>query len=119
KDSTLYSTDVVEVKVEFTGKIVYYRDKDGDGFGDDTETSDVAEEGYVEINGDCDDNDDTVYPGAMEILDGKDNNCNGLIDEDFPTSIDVPQTFIQQFEVLVYPIPTTEQFTAYLAGMDR
>jgi hypothetical protein len=119
KDSTLYSTDVVEVKVEFTGQIVYYRDKDGDGFGDDTETSDAAEEGYVEISGDCDDNDDTVYPGAIEILDGKDNNCNGLIDEDFPTSIDVPQTFIQQFEVLVYPIPTTEQFTAYLAGIDR
>jgi len=29
---------------------------------------------------DCDDSDDTVYPGALEICDGKDNNCNGIAD---------------------------------------
>ncbi|WP_461445396.1 Ig-like domain-containing protein, partial [Maribacter sp.] len=40
-------------------------DNDGDGF-----LSDV----------DCNDNDDTVFPGAPEICDGKDNNCDGLID---------------------------------------
>lgn len=30
---------------------------------------------------DCDDNDKTVYPGAKEICDGKDNNCDKKIDE--------------------------------------
>jgi hypothetical protein len=31
---------------------------------------------------DCDDGDDTIYPGAPEILDGKDNDCDGDFDED-------------------------------------
>ena len=31
---------------------------------------------------DCDDYDATIYPGADELCDGKDNNCNGLFDEE-------------------------------------
>ena len=42
-------------------------DNDGDGF--------LAEE-------DCDDADPTINPGAEEVCDGTDNNCDGQIDED-------------------------------------
>lgn len=57
-------------------------DKDGDGLGD-AAASDLPWAGCVgaglsEKSGDCDDADATIFPGAKEQLDGKDNNCDGL-----------------------------------------
>jgi hypothetical protein len=67
-----------------TGK-TFYMDGDGDGFGrDDFATlgcADAPPPGFVAANGDCDDYRKTVYPGAPEICNTLDDNCDGQIDE--------------------------------------
>lgn len=42
---------------------------------------DLDLDGYSEADGDCDDNDSSIYPGATEICDEKDNDCDGTEDE--------------------------------------
>ncbi len=61
----------------------YYADADGDGFGDagDSTTDCTAPTDYVSDSTDCDDGDDTIYPGATELCDGLDNDCDGSADD--------------------------------------
>jgi hypothetical protein len=64
----------------------WYADIDGDGYGNGA-ASDVectAPAGYVADSTDCDDRDATSHPGGIEVCDGADNDCNGLVD-DAPT----------------------------------
>lgn len=64
-----------------------YTDLDGDGFGDANAVAQVpapgqpCPSGTVSNNTDCNDFNDDVYPGATEICDGFDNDCNSIVDD--------------------------------------
>jgi hypothetical protein len=53
-------------------------DDDSTGDDDTTEASDVDGDGYP-AEEDCDDGDPLTYPGADELCDGLDNDCDGLV----------------------------------------
>ena len=49
--------------------------------------SDLDGDGYTVIDGDCDDSDAAVNPGASEVCDTIDNDCDGTVDEDSATDV--------------------------------
>jgi hypothetical protein len=67
-----------------SGTSTWYLDYDGDSFGGTTITAAACEapSGYVADNTDCDDLDAGANPGATELCDGTDNDCDGAVDED-------------------------------------
>ncbi len=76
---------------EGTPRTAFYRDDDGDGFGEDCATCAVAAcarpKGYAARGGDCSPRDATVFPGAPERCNNVDDNCNGQRDD--PPFLDV------------------------------
>ncbi len=46
----------------------------GHSFDDD-------DDGYTECTGDCNDGNASIFPGAQELCDGLDNDCNFMVDE--------------------------------------
>ena len=62
---------------------LYYADEDGDGYGNpDSEVLSCEEPEGVSLNDrDCDDTASQINPGAEEICDGIDNDCNLEVDE--------------------------------------
>jgi len=68
---------------EGAGALTWYRDADGDGFGDPsgmTRSSCTFPSGYSLLPIDCDDSTRSVNPAAREICNGVDDDCNGTPD---------------------------------------
>jgi hypothetical protein len=67
-------------------------DADGDGFGGlatvVSTDADCTDAGEAELGGDCDDADPSAYPGAPELCDGDDEDCDGDVDEGFDSDAD-------------------------------
>ncbi len=61
-----------------------YVDEDGDGYGDPAIAPIMGcdeEPGFATTNDDCNDSDANTHPDALETCDGRDNNCDGRVDE--------------------------------------
>lgn len=61
-----------------------YLDADSDGVGAGPALSSCTHSGseFVQLDGDCDDNNASIYPGAPGTMEGLDNDCNGSIEGD-------------------------------------
>jgi cysteine-rich repeat protein len=71
-DSNACTTDSCD---PVKGCIYTLIDNDGDGYASST---------LGKCGTDCNDKDPAIYPGAPELCDGKDNDCDLLIDEEAP-----------------------------------
>ncbi len=63
---------------------MYWIDPDGGGLSGPMQlycdmSADSDNDGYTTTGGDCNDADATVHPGATELCDGLDNDCNSVI----------------------------------------
>ncbi len=72
---------------------VWYADADADTFGDPGSSVLACSQptGTVSDNSDCDDSAPAVHPGGIEVCDGVDDDCDGLVDP--PASVDASSWF--------------------------
>lgn len=81
---------------------LWYRDTDGDGFGEDCDACRLLAcaqpRGYAARAGDCEPMNAAVFPGAPELCNRRDDNCNGQLDDAPFVDVENPGTLGQTFD---------------------
>jgi hypothetical protein len=77
-----------------TDASTWYADSDGDSYIDLEVTAEACEapDGFVDGVGaleDCDDSDGDIHPGAQEVCNGVDDDCDALVDADDEDLVDL------------------------------
>lgn len=89
----------------------FFWDGDRDGYGNRSFGTalgcvNAPPAGYAAKEGDCDENDQTVHPGVVEICNAKDDNCDGQVDENAPA-------------VMLWPDPDGDGYYAQQTGTPK
>jgi len=98
----------------------YYRDADNDTYGNPgvtTQSCSGAPSGYVSDSTDCNDGNAAVNPGAPEICDGLDNDCDGTNNEGLQnaTAVGTPFQLAPSNHVITWPADIVYGGGKYLA----
>jgi hypothetical protein len=76
----------------------WYQDGDSDGYGTSAATVSSCGQppGYAALSGDCNDANPAINPGATEVCDGADNDCDGTIDTDTAPPAGIPALLVEK-----------------------
>ena len=105
----MYIDDVLLIEESPT---TYYADADEDTYGDPLVSMEIvgpAPAGYVADNTDCDDTNAAVNPGATEVFNGIDDDCDESIDEG---TVDISN--VDAGALTIYPVPAESELNIAL-----
>jgi hypothetical protein len=96
-------------------KTIYYQDSDSDGYGNPAVSQQACTKppGYVDDNTDCSDDNAAINPGATEVCNCRDDNCNGQIDEGRCISAKEIDSYIQGLNDAAFKPPASERKNAF------